>query len=95
VPIFTFLYQEEQLLLKIFFALVTSFGPAELFRKDSWILASTKMALYLSVSFRHLVLIQFYTPDVDRGSVVVKVPRYDSEGRWFDPRWCHRNFSLT
>jgi len=20
--------------------------------------------------------------------------RYKSEGRWFDPRWCHWNFSL-
>jgi hypothetical protein len=25
----------------------------------------------------------------DRGSTVVKVLRYKSEGRWFDPRWCH------
>jgi hypothetical protein len=32
---------------------------------------------------------------VDRGSTVVKVLRYKSEGRWFDPRWCHWNFSLT
>jgi hypothetical protein len=31
----------------------------------------------------------------DRGSTVVKVLRYKSEGRWFDPRWCHWNFSLT
>jgi hypothetical protein len=23
----------------------------------------------------------------DRGSTVVKVLRYKSEGRWFDPRW--------
>ena len=25
----------------------------------------------------------------DRGSTVVKVLRYKSEGRWFDPSWCH------
>ena len=31
----------------------------------------------------------------DRGSTVVKVLCYKSEGRWFDSRWCHRNFSLT
>jgi hypothetical protein len=31
----------------------------------------------------------------DRGSTAVKVLRYKSEGRWFDPRWCHWNFSLT
>ena len=24
----------------------------------------------------------------DRGSTVVKVPCYKSEGRWFDPSWC-------
>jgi hypothetical protein len=29
------------------------------------------------------------------GCRVVKVLRYKSEGRWFDPRWCHWNFSLT
>jgi hypothetical protein len=28
----------------------------------------------------------------DRGSTVVKVQRYKSEGRWFDPRWCHGIF---
>jgi hypothetical protein len=26
---------------------------------------------------------------------VVKVLWYKWEGRWFDPRWCHWNFSLT
>jgi len=26
---------------------------------------------------------------------VVKVLCYKSEGRWFDPRWCHWNFSST
>jgi hypothetical protein len=31
----------------------------------------------------------------DRGSTVVKVLRYKSEGRWFDPRWRHGVFSLT
>jgi hypothetical protein len=30
----------------------------------------------------------------DRGSRVVKVLCDKSEGRWFDPRWCHWNFSL-
>ena len=36
-----------------------------------------------------------YMRSVDRGSTVVKVLRYKSEGRWFDSRWCHWNFSLT
>jgi hypothetical protein len=31
----------------------------------------------------------------DSGSTVVKVLCYKSEGRWFDPNWCHWNFSLT
>ena len=31
----------------------------------------------------------------DRGGTVVKVLSYKSEGRWFDSRWCHWNFSLT
>ena len=31
----------------------------------------------------------------DRGSTVVKVLCYKSEGRCFDSRWCHWNFSLT
>ena len=26
---------------------------------------------------------------------MVKVLCYKSEGRWFDPRWCHWNFPLT
>jgi hypothetical protein len=30
----------------------------------------------------------------DRGSTVVKVLHYKSEGRWFDPRWCHGIFHL-
>ena len=30
----------------------------------------------------------------DRGSTVVKVLCYKSEDRWFDPSWCHWNFSL-
>jgi len=31
----------------------------------------------------------------DRGGRVIKVLLYKSEGRWFDPRWCYWNFSLT
>jgi hypothetical protein len=30
----------------------------------------------------------------DHGGTVVKGLCYKSEGRWFDPRWCHWNFSL-
>ena len=31
----------------------------------------------------------------DRGVTVVKALCYKPEGRWFDSRWCHWNFSLT
>ena len=30
----------------------------------------------------------------DRGGTVVKLLCYKSEGRWFDPSWCHWNFLL-
>jgi len=32
---------------------------------------------------------------VDRGSTVVKMLCYKSEGRWFDLSCCHWNFLLT
>ena len=36
-----------------------------------------------------------YCPHLgDRGSTVVKVLCYKSEFRWFDPSWCHWNFSI-
>jgi len=31
----------------------------------------------------------------DRGSTVVKLLCYKSEGRWFNPSWCHWNFPST
>ena len=42
-----------------------------------------------------VVFLQYYQIIGDRGSTVVKVLCYKSEGRWFDPGWCHLNFSLT
>ena len=36
-----------------------------------------------------------YNYDGDRGSSVVKVLYYKSEGCWFDPIWCNWNFSFT
>jgi hypothetical protein len=49
----------------------------------------------LETSIRLLSKGNYYLYPGDRGSTVVKVLRYKSEGRWFDPRWCHWNFSLT
>ena len=31
----------------------------------------------------------------DRSGAVFKVLYHKLEGRWFDPSWCHWNFSLT
>jgi len=37
-----------------------------------------------------------FTPTIgDRGSTVAKVLCYKSGRPWFDPSWCHWNFSLT
>ena len=37
----------------------------------------------------------YYLVFGDRGSTVVTVLWYKSEGHWFDPRWCSWNLSLT
>ena len=39
--------------------------------------------------------VRFSSLPGDRSGTVVKVLCYKSEGRWFDSRWCHWNFSLT
>jgi len=36
----------------------------------------------------HVILRLFNLSSGDRGSTVVKVLCYKSEGRWFDPNWC-------
>jgi hypothetical protein len=40
------------------------------------------------VPTRNLVKVRLTIKVGDRGSTVVKVLRYKSEGRWFDTRWC-------
>jgi hypothetical protein len=48
------------------------------------------------VKFELIVFpISIYEAYGDRGGTVVKVLCYKSEGRWFDPIWCHWNFLLT
>ena len=39
--------------------------------------------------------IKLHQYSADRGSTVVKVLCYKSEGRWFDPSWRHWNFLFT
>jgi len=46
---------------------------------------------YLFLKFLLLCIVVLW----DRGGTVVKVLCYKSEGRWFDSRWCNRNFSLA
>ena len=41
------------------------------------------------------LFIYLFIVNGDRGSTVVKVLCCKSEGCWFDPSWCNRNFSLT
>jgi len=43
----------------------------------------------------HNYLLLLYRLSGDRGSSVVKLLCCKSVGRWFDPSWCHWNFSLT
>jgi len=57
-------------------------------------------AMVNEVTLKNRLVSLIYLPFVplsegDRGSTVVKVLYYKSEGRWFDSRWCHWNFSLT
>jgi len=40
-------------------------------------------------------LILIFLDSGDGGGTLVKVLCYKSEDRWFDPTWCHWNFSLT
>jgi len=44
--------------------------------------------MYWSSSRVPVILVR-YEYNLDRGSTVVKVLCYKSEGRWFDPSWCH------
>jgi hypothetical protein len=45
--------------------------------------------------YRKVKRIVLNTMGAADGGTVVKVLCYKSEGRWFDSRWCHWNFSLT
>jgi hypothetical protein len=47
-----------------------------------------------SILLNYLTLFTYFMGTAD-GGTVVKVLCYKSEGRWFNCRWCHGNFSLT
>jgi NADH:ubiquinone oxidoreductase subunit 5 (subunit L)/multisubunit Na+/H+ antiporter MnhA subunit len=54
--------------------------------------------IFLVLMFDVSIIFLIISPNVIRGHVVVQLVealRYKSEGRGFDSRWCHWNFSLT
>jgi len=53
--------------------------------------ASKKLPPGMSVTYS----IRLSFKQGDHGSTVVKVLCCKSEGHWFDPSWCHWNFSLS
>ena len=52
----------------------------------------TRILSYIAQPTILIIVLKFYG---DRGGTVFKVLCYKSEGRWFDSRWCHWNFSFT
>ena len=50
---------------------------------------------FLCILFTNLTYFIYIYIYGDCDGTVVKVLCYKSEGRWFDSRWCHWNFSLT
>jgi hypothetical protein len=65
-------------------------------KENDKFLSSLRSKDSLGVRFLSLFQFQFlYIIHGPRGGAVVKVLRYKSEGRLFDSRWCHWNFSLT
>ena len=59
------------------------------------VIRNCKDVFILTQEFCNIFFNTVLSPNRDRGGTVVKVLCYKSEGRWFDPRWCHWNFSLT
>jgi hypothetical protein len=60
-----------------------------------WFSRSCCRKYTLNTIYMTMILRLTYTIYGDRSGIVVKVLCSKSEGRWFDSRWCHRNFSLT
>ena len=68
--------------------IVGVWSPKGLFKPAKWLVYTALNGRIIEMSF-------LYDRKGDRSSTVVKVLCYKSEGRWFDPSWCHWNFSLT
>jgi hypothetical protein len=59
---------------------------------------SDQISVYMFIKFVPLTCFAAFIKTlkgIADGGTVVKVLGYKSEGRWFDSRWCHWNFSLT
>ena len=67
----------------------------DLFIRVSLICILIRFFIYVIISPDHQIYLSYILLYGDRGSTVVKGLCYKSEGRWFDPSWCHWNFSLT
>ena len=50
---------------------------------------------YLTTPWIKEITLFYIDCGIIRGSIVVNVLCYKSEDRWFNPSWCHWNFSLT
>ena len=65
----------------------------------NWIILFYLLLIHSILALSDLVYLSFCARNIDlhgdRCSTVVKALCYKSEGRWFDPSWCHWNFSLT
>jgi hypothetical protein len=72
-------------------------GPNDLFSSllFSFLFSHFPTSTLHALSPLPCVLISATNYLLNRTNNVVKVLRYKSEGRWFDSRWCHWNFSLT
>ena len=57
--------------------------------QHQYIVNNTQLRLRVSVLLKHIQANIYYMKVGDRGSSVVKVLCYKSDGRWFDPSWCH------
>ena len=89
------IYEDGKIRLE--FSLLQGFEP-QIFRLRKviqavfWSVAWVGLRPRLSTFFKSIIYLLLCG---DRGGTVVKVLCYKSEGRWFDPSWCHWNFSLT
>ena len=68
----------------------------DIFHIEDYIILKFLPNLYVGTVEKIFLLFYFsyYIVVGDRGSTVVKVLCYKSEGRWFDPSWCQWNFFI-